>query len=61
MESIKEILMRRDGMAENDACELIAEAKEALYEYLDNDDMESAEDICLEYFGLEPDYVMELM
>lgn len=61
MESIKEILMRRDGMSEVDANELIEEAREAMYEYLDDDDMESAEDICMEYFGLEPDYLMELM
>lgn len=61
MESIKEILMRRDGMSEVDANELIEEAREAMYEYLDDDDMESAEDICMEYFGLEPDYLMGLM
>ncbi len=61
MESIKEVLMRRDDMSETEADELITEAKEALNEYLLNDDMSSADEICNEYFGLEPDYLMELI
>lgn len=58
---IKKILMKRDGMSAEDAESLILEAKEALQEYLDNGDFLSAEDICEEYFGLEPDYVFELI
>jgi hypothetical protein len=55
MKTIKEILMDRDGI------DLIDAAKEALHEYLADGDMESAENICEAFFGLEPDYIMELL
>ena len=61
MLSIKKTLMERDGMSAEDADELIAEAREQMQEYLASGDMLEAEDICMEYFGLEPDYLMELM
>ena len=61
MQSIKEILMRRDNMSAESADELIRQAKESLQEYLAAGDMESAYDICSDYFGLEPDYLMELL
>lgn len=60
-ETIKEILMRRDGMSSYEADELIADAKDALMEYIDNGDMLLAEEVCYEYFGLEPDYLFEIM
>jgi len=58
-ETIKEILMRRDEMTSDEADELIADAKEDLYRRLDLGEM--PDDICSEWFGLEPDYLMELM
>lgn len=61
MNEIKKILMERDGMAADEADSLIEEAKEILGEYLDEGDIQSAYDICEEYFGLEPDYLMELL
>ena len=61
MESIKQILMRRDNMTGMEADELIRQAKESLQEYLAAGDMESAYDICSDYFGLEPDYIDELL
>lgn len=61
MESIKEVLMRRDEMTEADADDLIEEAKELLANYLAQDEIELAEQVCAEMFGLEPDYLMELM
>jgi hypothetical protein len=61
MLSIKKTLMERDGMSAEDADELIAEAREQMQEYLMDGDILGAEDICQEYFGLEPDYLMELM
>ena len=61
MESIKEVLMRRDDMTADEADALIEDAKEALAEYIENGELDYAEDICQEYFGLEPDYLMELM
>ena len=60
-ETIKEILMRRDEMSAEDADELITAAKEVLNEYLNAGNLSSAEDICNEFFGLEPDYIEELL
>jgi len=61
MDSIKEVLMTRDGLSEVEAELEIAEARVQLDEYLAEGDMEGAENICEEFFGLEPDYIMELM
>ena len=60
MSEIKKVLMERDGMTAIEANELIAEAKDQLMDYLDNGEEYLAEDICAEFFGLEPDYIMEL-
>ena len=54
-ESIKQILMRRDGMSADEAEELIQEAREAVAEGRD------PEEVCYDYFGLEPDYTWELL
>ena len=61
METIKEILMRRDRLQEPEATARVEEAREAFDEYLACGDIESAENICEEYFGLEPDYLMEFL
>ena len=61
MESLKDVLMRRDKMSVEEADEAIDEAKKALQEYLANDDLAGAEDVCSQYFGLEPDYVFDLL
>lgn len=61
MESIKEVLMRRDNLSEAEATSLIEEAKEALQNYLLDNELEAAENVCEEYFGLEPDYIEELL
>jgi hypothetical protein len=60
MESLKQVLMRRDELTSEEADELIADAKIALQGYIEDDDLESAENVCEEFFGLEPDYLMEL-
>lgn len=60
-ESIKSILMRRDNLSANEAEVLIEEAREALQEYLAYNEQEAAYNICYEYFGLEPDYLTELL
>lgn len=59
-ESIKMILMRRDGMTDFEADELIEEAKEAFFDYLNNGEQDLAENVCEEYFNLEPDYLDQL-
>ena len=59
MSSIKKILMERDGMTEAEAEDLIEQAREDMMERLGEGEM--PDDICEEWFGLEPDYIMELM
>ena len=61
MTELKQVLMDRDGLTEEEADEQIAEAKAQLQEYLAEGDICAAEEICEEMFGLEPDYVMDLM
>ena len=59
MKSLLDVLMQRDGFTEAEALERIQEAHDELYERLAAGDMPF--DICEEYFGLEPDYLEELM
>jgi AmiR/NasT family two-component response regulator len=59
MGQIKTILMQRDGMTEQEADELIADAQTDMNERLANGEM--PDDICEEWFGLEPDYIFELL
>lgn len=59
MKSIKEILIERDGMDPEDADALIAEAQEEFDDFLAEGDLEAAERICADWFGLEPDYAVE--
>lgn len=55
MESIKDILIRRDGMTSSQAEEMIQDAKEEIFFGGD------PEEILLNNFGLEPDYIFELI
>ena len=59
MKTIKEILVERDGLAFKEAEDLIEEAREDLYSRLERG--EYPYDICEEWFGLEPDYIDELI
>ena len=59
METIKEILIRRDGMTGSEADKLIQSARDDMNSRLADGDM--PDDICAEYFGLEPDYIFELV
>jgi hypothetical protein len=61
MSRIKSILIKRDGMTPAEADELIAEAQDQLNEYLAAGQEDQAYDICAEFFGLEPDYIDELL
>ena len=61
MKSLKQTIMQRDGISASEANILIAEARDAMYDYLENGDFDSAENICQEYFGLEPDFLMDLL
>jgi hypothetical protein len=59
MRSIKQVLMKRDGMSATEADELIEEAQKDLQERLI--DGECPIDICEEWFNLEPDYLDDLI
>lgn len=61
VESIKKVLMRRDGISAEEADELIEDALEDLRCCLDEGDFFGAEEVCETHFGLEPDYLDELM
>ena len=54
MNELLEILIRRDGMTEAEAKELIEEARNEVREGSD------PEDVLADYFGLEPDYIFDL-
>lgn len=56
---IVRILMKRDGMSEEEAVDLVRQATEDLNERLAQGEM--PEDICEEWFGLEPDYILDIM
>jgi len=58
---LKEVIIQRDGMTSEEADELIQEAKETMNQYLEEGDFMAAEDICQDYFGLEPDYLFDLL
>ena len=60
-ESIKQILMRRDGNSESEADERIRICKDELYELLEEGDADYAYEVCADHFGLEPDYLDELI
>jgi len=51
--------MKRDGLTATEAESLISEAREQFEEYVSNGAFDLAEEICLDYFGLEPDYLVE--
>lgn len=56
MTEIEKILIERDGMSPGNARELLEEAREAVYA-----DGEDPEEILADWFGLEPDYLMDLL
>lgn len=57
--SIKQVLMNRDGMSSVEANRRIRDCKADLKRRLAKGDM--PHDICEEWFGLEPDYIFELI
>ena len=53
--------MRRDDMTSDEADDLINDAKESLSRRLERGDMQGAEAVCEDWFGLESDYLDELI
>ncbi len=56
MTSLKQVLMERDELTSKEADELIAEARRMILE-----DGEDPEEVLYEEFGLEPDYIFDLL
>jgi hypothetical protein len=54
METLKQVLMHRDGLTSDEADELIAELSEQVY------DGEDPEEV-LYGIGLEPDYIFDIL
>ena len=61
MGEILKHLMRHDKMSEEEALELIEDAKDDLNARLNGDSPEDPFEICSDWFGLEPDYLHELI
>ena len=55
------ILMERDGMTEKEACDLMSEVREMMDEAIAEGDYSEAESIFEEEFGLEPDYIFDIL
>jgi len=55
VETLKQVLMDRDGMSEQEAVEAIADAHQRVLEG------EDPEEILHDDFGLEPDYIWDLL
>jgi len=58
-ENLVDVLMRRDNLSEADATKEVKEASRELHERLAYGEMPF--DICEELFGLEPDYLLDLL
>ena len=61
MSDLKLVLMKRDEITSDEADDLINAAREELFELIDQGETEEAENIYENHFGLEADYVMDLM
>ena len=59
--TIINILMDRDGLTREEALASYREGIAAFNEYLEAGDLIAAMDICEEFWGLEPDYLDEIM
>jgi len=61
MNKVVEILMRRDGITQNEAENLVDECREEMEQAIAYGRYFEAEDILASYLGLEPDYVFDIL
>lgn len=61
MNEIIEILMRRDGISENEARNVLNECIEEIEDAITYGDYDAAEDIVRLYLSLEPDFLEILL
>lgn len=55
MQTLKQVIMRRDDLSEKEADQIIKEAQEAVIHGAD------PEEVLYQEFGLEPDYIFDLL
>jgi len=61
MKEIINILIRRDGISENEACNLVEDCMIEVEEAITAGKYTEAEDIFMRYLQLEPDYLIYLL
>ena len=61
MEHITDVLVRRDGITEEEAERQVADFREEIDDLIMEGDLEGIEDALMDDFGLEPDYLMDVL
>ena len=61
MDSITEVLMRRDGLSEEDAKREVEDFKADIEDSIMSGNLEDIEDALMNDLGLEPDYLLDLL
>jgi len=61
MDSITEVLMRRDGLSEEEAKREVDDFKDSIEDSIMSGNLEDIEDALMNDFGLEPDYLMDIL
>lgn len=61
MDSITEVLMRRDGLSEEDAKREVDDFRADIEDSIMSGDLEDIEDALMYDLGLEPDYLFDIL
>ena len=61
MDSITEVLMRRDGLSEEDAKREVDDFRADIEDSIMSGNLEDIEDALMYDLGLEPDYLMDIL
>ena len=61
MDSITEVLIRRDGLSEEDAKREVDDFREDIEDSIMSGNLEDIEDALMNDLGLEPDYLMDIL
>ena len=62
MNSMKNVLKNRDGITENEAINEVNNARESLYDIIENGgSIDDVEDMMMCDYGLELDYIFDLL
>lgn len=61
MDNITEVLMRRDGLSEEDAKREVEDFKADIEDSIMSGNLEDIEDALMYDLGLEPDYLLDLL